>query len=149
MWPLIRSLIAHWACRSLARFFANWSGVRLATPRADRLLSLRFRPAVVVVVFLPLPSSGPSGPGVSVSVEFSRDGAAECSAFNGPVLEIVVGAVGAVGAARVAVVLFEGFLIIMDDEDSMGGGEAGATSLSTGCTKKAMTSLRAIGPSNS
>ena len=33
IWVLVLSRTARWASRSFARFLANWSGVRLATPR--------------------------------------------------------------------------------------------------------------------
>lgn len=137
MWNLVRSLIARWASRSLLRFFANWSGVRLATPRADMLFNLRFRPAVVLV---PLPlSPAPSGPGVSASADSSRDGAGEFefSTLTGSALGVAIGSVGVAAAGS------EGSLIFIEAEDSMGVGEAGAASLSTGGTGDAMTSLRA------
>lgn len=136
MWNLVRSLIARWASRSLLRFFANWSGVRLATPRADMLFSLRFRPAVVLVPLLLSPA--PSGPGVSASAESSRDGAGELevSTFTGSALGVAIGSVGVAAGS-------EGSLIFIEVEDSMGVGEAGAASLSTGGTGDAMTSLRA------
>ena len=136
MWNLVRSLIARWASRSLLRFFASWSGVRLATPRADMLFNLRFRPAVVLV---PLPlSPAPSGPGVSASADSSRDGAGEFefSTLTGSALGVAIGSVGVAAAGS------EGSLNFIEVEDSMGV-EAGAASLSTGGTGDAMTSLRA------
>lgn len=68
MWPLVLSRIARWAWRSLARFLANWSGVRLATPLDDMLFSLRLRPDVV-----PLSKSP------SASIEAARGGIGESS----------------------------------------------------------------------
>lgn len=70
IWALVRSRMARWAWRSLARFFANCSGVRLATPRADVLFNLRLRPADAVL--------GASGVAISVY----PDGVGESSNFT-------------------------------------------------------------------
>jgi hypothetical protein len=72
---LVRSRIARWACRSFARFLANCSGVRLATPRDEVLLNLRFRPAAVVDPPL-------SATGVSPSAEVKQDGVGEASCLT-------------------------------------------------------------------
>lgn len=46
----VRSRIARWASRSFARFFANWSGVKFATPLLPGApLARRFRPFAVVL----------------------------------------------------------------------------------------------------
>ena len=76
MCAFVLSRMARWACRSLARFLANWSGVRFATPRAEVQFNLRLRPAPV--------AGGPllSGAGVSASAEVNADGVGESSSLT-------------------------------------------------------------------
>lgn len=67
--------MARWAFRSLACFFANFSGVRFATLRPEIQLNLRLRTALVAGV--------PFGAAVSASAELNADGVGdESSSFT-------------------------------------------------------------------
>lgn len=58
---LVLSLMARWASRSFARFFASCSGVRLATPRDDVPSALRFLPFCTGTYDAPDPSPWATG----------------------------------------------------------------------------------------